>query len=160
MAKQEGIIRFTGTMGGITFTKNEDGYIARQKTTLDGNRIATDPNYARTRENNSEFGGAANAAKLMRDAAKDVVLSAKDSRLSNRLTKYMLKAAKLDTTSARGMRNVTDGDLTVLQGFDFNANAPITSIFSAQYTGTHQPRGGNNGSKHSCFYAYQRDSSS
>ena len=55
MAKQKGILKLDGTIGGITFYKSQDGYLAREKGGVDGNRIATDPNFQRTRENGSEF---------------------------------------------------------------------------------------------------------
>jgi hypothetical protein len=136
MAKQAGIIRLLGTIGNITFVKTEDGYLAKEKTSLSGDKIATSENFARTRENNSEFGNACIAGKLIRTSAHGVMKSAKDSKVTSRLVKYLMKALKLDSTSVRGERNVADGDVSVLQDFEFNNNAPLKTVLLPQYTGT------------------------
>ena len=54
MAKQTGIIKLKGTIGDISFYKTTDGHLAREKGGVDGNRIANDPAFQRTRENGSE----------------------------------------------------------------------------------------------------------
>ena len=63
MAQQKSILKLKGTIGGITFYKSKDGYLAREKGGVDASRIANDPGFARTRENGAEF---ANAASLIR----------------------------------------------------------------------------------------------
>jgi hypothetical protein len=134
MAKQKSIIKLTGTLGDITFVKTQDGYIAKEKSSVDGNRIATDAAFARTRENASEFGRAGKAVKLFRTAIRTLLQNAKDRRSSSRLVKEMMKVIKADATSTRGMRNVVDGEAELLQGFEFNSNAVISSTLFAQYT--------------------------
>ena len=60
MARQKGIIKLDGTIGGITFYKTtEDGYLAREKGGVSADKIANDPNFQRTRENGEGFGRAA-----------------------------------------------------------------------------------------------------
>ncbi|HEY0092582.1 MAG TPA: hypothetical protein VGB43_08860, partial [Flavobacterium sp.] len=62
MARQKGIIKLKGTMGGITFYKTSlDGHLAREKGGIEASRIASDPAFQRTRENGSEFGRAGRA---------------------------------------------------------------------------------------------------
>lgn len=57
MARQKGIIKLKGTLGGITFYKTSlDGHLAREKGGIEAERIANDLAFQRTRENNSEFG--------------------------------------------------------------------------------------------------------
>lgn len=142
MAKQKGIIKLPGTLGDITFVKTQDGYIAREKTCVDAGRIASDETFARTRENASEFGRAGKAVKLFRTAIRTLLLTAKDRRSSCRLVTAMMKVIKSDTTSARGMRNVADGEAELLQGFEFNSNAVVSSTLFAQYTaGINRPAG-------------------
>jgi hypothetical protein len=48
MATQEGIIQLKGTIGNITFLKTQDGYLAKQKSGVSGDRIAKDAAFART----------------------------------------------------------------------------------------------------------------
>ncbi len=38
MAKQTGIIKLKGTIGGISFYKTSDGHLAREKGGVDANR--------------------------------------------------------------------------------------------------------------------------
>jgi len=39
MAQQKGILPLKGTIGNITFYKSKDGYLAREKTSINGNRL-------------------------------------------------------------------------------------------------------------------------
>ncbi len=133
MARQNGIIKLKGTIGGITFYKSKEGNFAREKGGLDAKRIATDPAFARTRENGAEFGRAGNAGKLVRKALRNVMQNASDSRVTSRLTQEMMKVVKADATSVRGMRNVLDGELELLTGFEFNVNASLSNTLFAEF---------------------------
>ncbi|HEU4552217.1 MAG TPA: hypothetical protein VFS25_05265 [Chitinophaga sp.] len=99
-------------------------------------RIATDPAYERTRENMAEFERAGKAGKLLTDSMRILANHARDSRLTSRMSKAMSKVIKTDSVNARGMRTVQDGDLLQLQGFEFNIEAGLTSVFFAPYTVT------------------------
>lgn len=133
MAKQSSFITLEGTMGGITFVRTQDGYQARVKTSLNASRIASDPTFIRTRENASEFGRAGKAVKVFRTAVRTLLKNAKDRRSSSRLVKEMMKVIHADTTSVRGKRNVIDGEAELLQGFEFNVNAQMSSVLFASY---------------------------
>lgn len=133
MAKQIGILKTKGTLDDLTFAKTKDGYIVKKRTSLDGSRINSDPNFQRTRENNSEFGKAAKAGKLLRNAIRTQLQKAKDHRVVSRLTKEMMRVIKADTTSSRGQRNVIDGETEMLQGFDFNVNGKLSTTLYAPY---------------------------
>lgn len=134
MAKQTSFVKLEGTMGDVTFVKTKDGYLAKQKTSMNGDRIANGDTFERTRENNAEFGRAANAVKLLRIAIKSILKGARDSSVTARLVKEMVKVVKADATSDRGLRNVTDGEIELLEGFEFNSNAHLGTIISAAYT--------------------------
>ncbi len=138
MAKATGILKIEGTVEDLTFYKKDGVNYVRRKGGVSKERIANDPNFVRTRENGSEFGHAANAGKILRLAASTMVFRAKDSQLSSRLLKVMSQIKNLDSSSARGLRNVALGIATaegklVLKGFDFNANAPLKSVLFAPY---------------------------
>jgi hypothetical protein len=136
MAKQRGIIKIEGTLGDITFFKTEDGYIVKEKTHISGKRIATDPAFQRTRENNAEFGRAGKASKVLRNAIRTVLQNAKDKKVTSRLTTEMLKVVKADAVNARGLRKVLDAETEMLQGFNFNRNSMLESTLYAPYTST------------------------
>ena len=134
MARQNGIIKLKGTIGDITFYKTKDGHLAREKGTLDANRIKNDPAFQRTRENGSEFGRAGTAGKTLRTALRTLLLNASDNRMVSRLTQSMVKVIQADTTSERGLRNVIDGEAELLTGFEFNIRGKLGTSLFAPYT--------------------------
>ncbi len=134
MAKQRGIIKLEGTIGDITFHKSKDGYIAKEKSAVSADRIATDPAFQRTRENGAEFGRAGKAGKLLRNSLRSLLQKTSDSRMVSRLTKEMVRVIQADVTSTRGMRNVIDGEAELLTGFDFNENAKLSTTLYAPFT--------------------------
>lgn len=133
MAKQKGIIPLKGTIGNITFYKTKDGYLAREKGGIDGNRIATDPAFQRTRENGFEFGRAGAGGRVLRTALKNVLQHSSDSNMTGRLTREMMKVIKADTVNPRGQRNIIDGEAELLTGFEFNENGKIGTTLYALY---------------------------
>lgn len=136
MARQDGVIKLTGQMGGISFYKSKDGHLVRLKGGIDGDRIKNDPAFARTRENGAEFGRAGASGKLLRTALRTLIMNVSDSRMASRLTQQMMKVIQADATNARGERNVIDGESTLLQGFEFNQNGRLDKTFFAPYTPT------------------------
>jgi hypothetical protein len=129
MARQSGIIKLEGTIGDLTFYKSSDGMLARMKGGVDGDRIRKDPAFARTRENGSEFARAGSAGKLLRSAFRQMVMKAGDRYMVSRLTKEMVAVVKADATSVRGERNVLDGELELLIGFNFNEAVTLGDVF-------------------------------
>lgn len=139
MAKQTGLIKLKGTVGGVTFYKTKDGHLAKEKTSLDGARIQNDPSFARTRENGQEFGEAAKDGKLIRDALRTFINTAHDKRVTSRLTQTMIKVLKHDNTSLRGARTVAVAinqapAMSLLKGFNFNKNSILGTLLVKPYT--------------------------
>jgi hypothetical protein len=136
MARQKGIIKLKGTIGGITFYKSQDGYLAREKGGIEASRIASDPAFQRTRENGAEFGRAGKAGRLLRTALRPLLLNSADSRMVGRLTQRMVKVIQADQVSERGQRNVIDGEAELLMGFEFNIRGKLGTTLYAPYTTT------------------------
>lgn len=133
MARQKGIIKLKGTIGGVSFYKTQDGDLAREKGGVDGERIKTDAAFVRTRENGAEFGSAASAGKVLRDAIRPMLLNAADNRVVSRLTKLMTDIKNLDGSSVRGERSVGVAMTlatakALLKGFNFNKRAVLGSV--------------------------------
>jgi hypothetical protein len=138
MAQQKSIFKLKGTIGGVSFYKSKDGYLAREKGGVDASRIANDPEFARTRENGTEFAHSATAGKLLRDAVRVLGKDASDGRISSRLTQVMTQIKNLDSVNARGERSVAEGMNTdegkaILRGFNFNINAELGAVLSNPY---------------------------
>lgn len=138
MAKSSGIIKIEGTVEDLTFYKQNGKNFVRRKGGVPKERIQNDPNFVRTRENNTEFAHSGNSGKFLRMAMGSLVFKAKDPKLSARLLQVMSRIKNLDSSSVRGQRRVgvglttTQGKL-LLKGFDFNANAPLKSVFFAPF---------------------------
>lgn len=138
MAKSNGILKIEGTIEDLTFYKQDGQHYVRRKGGVSKDRIAGDPNYVRTRENNSEFGHCGNASRLLRLALGSMVARAKDSKLHSRLVQTLSRIKNLDTQSPRGQRLVGNGLDTpmgkqMLRGFDFNIHAPLQTVLEASY---------------------------
>ena len=133
MARQEGLIKLKGRIGDLTFYETKDGYQARGKKGISGDRILNDPKFQRTRENFAEFGTAGKAGKLFRNVFKPYSIGLADRRNSNRLTKLMLAVVKADAVNIRGQRKVLDAETEMLQGFEFNINAEVKNVVSMGY---------------------------
>jgi hypothetical protein len=135
MARQKGVIKLQGQMGGVSFYKSQqDGFLAREKGGVDASRIQNDPNFVRTRENGAEFGRAGAAGKLLRTALRALLINIADSRMTSRLTRELVKVIQADATNTRGLRNVIDGEAELLKGFEFNLDGKLGSTFFAPFT--------------------------
>lgn len=139
MARQKGILKIKGTLGGMTFYKTAaDGDLVREKGGISGERIANDAAFVRTRENNSEFGAAGAAGKVFRDSFRNMMMGAADGRVTSRVTKTMMDILKLDATNPRGKRLPATGlalpaGKALLKGFNFNLQAIVGAILFKPY---------------------------
>ena len=127
MARQKGIIKLKGKIGDLSFYKTKDGYLAREKGGIDKERMKNDPAFQRTRENGAEFGRAGKAGRLLRTSVRPLLLKAADGRVASRMTREMVKVVKSDTSNNRGERKVTEGDVLLLKGFEFNQNGKLNA---------------------------------
>ncbi len=138
MARQKSILKLQGTIGGISFYKSKDGYLAREKGGVDASRIANDPGFARTRENGAEFANAATAGKLLRDSVRVLGKAASDGRVTDRLTQIMAQIKNMDEANIRGERSAAEGmekdeAKLLLKGFNFNVNAILGAVLYKPY---------------------------
>ncbi len=88
-------------------------------------RMATDPNFERTRENAAEFAAAGKAAYLLRSIFRDVTVYAKDKITQARLLTVCKRVLSTDGVSNRGERSVANGDHLQFKNFNFNGRAGI-----------------------------------
>jgi hypothetical protein len=134
MARQLGAIKYKGTIGEVRHFKIKGlkGHYAGLKGGPTKEQILNDPEFQRTRENMSEFGGSATAAKSVRVGFAEVLGNTADARLAGRLTKTMKKINLMDTAGTRGRRSILISQNTqYLTGVNFNRGANFDSIFYA-----------------------------
>lgn len=137
--KQNGILPVKGRIADLIFYTTQYGQLVRSKGTLSRRRIAHDPSFARTREQNAEFGNAVKAAKLLRDTVGILGHDIFDNRLTPRLNKVMNAIKALDDVLERGKRTVATGithpeAVALLEGFNFNEHAKVSGILSRPFS--------------------------
>jgi hypothetical protein len=134
MAKQEGVIPISGAIGNLQFFKTKDGnFHVKQKRNFDKARLQKDPSYKRLREHMSEFAATAKGSKLLRGAINSLVNRVSDKDQQTRLSTLLLRIAKSDKLNPRGSRNIMDGDLNMLKGFEFSKTGTVSTTYFGLY---------------------------
>ena len=122
-------LKLRGSIGGMTFSQDEFGTIAKKKPTVSKDRIKNNPRSEGTRKGNMEMGGGSMAAKDLRLALKLKKNGIKDQyfsgRLSGRMRKVVLLGAGLFGQRKLDIRK----NGTLLEGFEFiNARPLVYSV--------------------------------
>ncbi len=137
MAIQKGPLKYVGTLGEVRHfkIKGNKGYFAGLKGGPTAQQIATDPAFARTRENMNEFGGSAIAGRSFRTSIASLIRNNGDSQVTGRITAIMKKINLEDASETRGQRAIL---VTVapqyLEGFEFNKFTSLNGVFNAPHT--------------------------
>jgi hypothetical protein len=135
MARQKGIIKMDGSLGGITFYKMSGEYMAKKATGPDRESIYREEKYAGMRENMQEFGGASTIGKTFRQTLQAFLPVMRDPHITGRLTK-LFKDVIIAGHGKKGERYFSVlpyGKL--LTGFEFSKNYFFDSFCRA----THLP---------------------
>lgn len=133
MAKQKGLIKLTGTIGGINFYFVKNEALAREAGGgFNSEAIKTKPNMQRVRENASEFGHCSKVKKHYLRALLPFLYRHKDGRLHSRMMTLFTSLKDQDGVSVRGERRVVKGLETMkgqrlLRQFEFTPNHPFIS---------------------------------
>jgi hypothetical protein len=137
MARQSNIFTSEGKVGQASFYKSKKkGYLVRQKGGVSAARMASDPAFENTRKNAAEFARAGQANKLLRTAFTSLLLNSGGGSSTARLTKLFMQVVQADTVRNFGERIVLSPNLTMLEGFDYNADAILSTTIGAPYTAT------------------------
>ena len=137
MAKQTGLVRYSGTMGGVRHFKIKglQGDFAGLVGGPSGDQILTAPEFERTRENMNEFGGCATAGKYIRTALSQIIKQMSDPQMTGRLTGILKQINLEDQTEARGYRAILiSEEKQYLIGFSFDKTTSLEGVFAAPYT--------------------------
>lgn len=130
MAKLKGDIQFTGSLGEHSAYKRRgtDGIILRKKGGASKERIQIGPEFARTRENNAEWGGASSGGKNVRVAMNNL-RHLGDPNVTGKLTALSMAILRLDLVHSRGKRPVQySAHKYLFEGFNLNDLKPFDSI--------------------------------
>ncbi len=142
MARQVGLVKYSGTMGGVRHFKIKglDADFAGLAGGPTKEQVRNDEAFVRTRENMNEFGGCAKAAKSLRVALSQIIKQYSDPRLTGRLTAIMKEINLKDVVNPRGERSILiSSEGQILEGLDYNKNITFSGVFHAPYTITSTP---------------------
>ena len=117
-----------GLAGGITFYTANGQNLAKQKSSLEGARVKTAPEFLNTRKNNFEFGQASAASKLIRDSFAQIVHNNSDVYVSGRTTAQALLCVQADQANPWGSRTFTGGNPNLMNQWEFNANCTFANV--------------------------------
>ena len=105
----------------MVFAETRHGHTVRKRSRkITKERIMTDPNFARQRENMVEFENAAQASGFFRNVLSKALIAIGTEDLNNKLTSAMKKVIFGDKINQRGKRTAMAGDSPLLEGFNFS----------------------------------------
>lgn len=134
MGKLKGIVQFTGSFNGLSFYELNGKIVVRKTGGFDGEKIKKNANYARVRENSSEFAHCAKAGKYFRLAIASSLLPLRIPYVHNHVLRLFQGILKWDTLNGRGQRTVSHGLLTpegkkALLAFEFDKTQKFSRYF-------------------------------
>lgn len=109
MAKYKSIIQLQGAIDGLVFYELNGVSVVRKKSGFNPEDFKTKENYARVRENSSEFGHCSKTGKMLRNAIYPYYQKCGDQYLYQKFAKLMTVIKDLDIVSERGKRTVYKG---------------------------------------------------
>lgn len=106
MAKYLAGGRVRGTLHGVTYQRNMyTGWVAKEKSSITAEQIATSPAFQRTRENNNEMKGVGLAVKALRGSLSQFLPFVTDPIVTGRMIR-VVKEAQLKSAGIRGQRTI------------------------------------------------------
>ncbi|MCB0476078.1 MAG: hypothetical protein KDC69_10395 [Flavobacteriaceae bacterium] len=131
MANQKGFIKLRGSLGGLTFYENKGKDVVRTTGGVEKDRIMKEAAFKRTRENMTEFGASAMVGKALRMGFANIINSMAGNYIVGRITGLMKRINSVGP-GIRGQRKFEIlNNKNLLEGFEFNKQAPLDSIFYA-----------------------------
>lgn len=128
MAKYLAGGRVRGTLHGVTYQRNlYTGWIAKEKSSITAEQIATSPAFQRTRENNNEMKGVGAYVKELRRSLDLFLPFVSDPIVTGRLIRSV-KAIQLKSPGQRGQRPIVGTNIAnglVSEGFEVSEPYPI-----------------------------------
>lgn len=106
MAKYLAGGRVRGTLHGVTYQRNMyTGWVAKEKSSITAEQIATSPAFQRTRENNNEMKGVGLAVKALRGSLSQFLPFVTDPIVTGRMIREV-KKAQIKSAGVRGQRKI------------------------------------------------------
>lgn len=133
MARYKSILQLRGSVDGLVFYQLNGVPVVRKKSGFDKNSFKTKDNYARVRENSSEFGHCSKVGKMLRHAVRPFSEKSGDKFLYQSFAKLMTEIKDLDHFSDRGKRSVEIG-LRTIEGKKLLTEFAFGKVNSIKYS--------------------------
>ncbi|WP_276484047.1 hypothetical protein [Paraflavitalea pollutisoli] len=129
MAKLIAPFKLQGSVGDLTFYAGEDGEtLVKSKSSPREWEMKHGERFQRSRLCNAEWQVATAATKTFRLAMCDLKSGVEERRLAGRMNGWLLQAIRSDVQHDWGERQLLSGDLSVLEGFEFNRKMPLDNL--------------------------------
>lgn len=120
--------------GGITFFTGKNGSIICRSKPGPNKQMKTHPRYQRTREHQALFAAAATAGKEIRACFRDWTNRIPHPHLAARLSTKLMRVMNAGGCEDRMKPCLHKGDISLLEGFDFNPKVNIHSVYRGPYS--------------------------
>ena len=135
MARQAHSLKITGTIGDVTYLKLNGNYIARKKSSLNADRVASDPAFKNSRGASSEFGKVSQAGKFFRQSLGAFTSEGSGKRLADSVME-LLNSIKNTVDRPTGERTITAAlqdpeAVKAFEGFEFNQKSQVGRFFGS-----------------------------
>jgi|GEM_PF-1267095 len=121
MATLNGIVRFSGQVGDFIFYRRGKKDVVRSKA-------LTHQLSENSKKSAKDFGEASRNAAYIRKAFAAMVKDYGTGDLTTRLTKRMHAVFKSITAAHAGHKKISDGNLKLMEGFEFNAYTSLGNL--------------------------------
>lgn len=140
--KQRSIFPISGSTEHFTFYSTKYGHLVRRRSKkIAKKRIATDPRFEGVRKTNAEFSTVMNSVKLISASFGRLIQHAKTGDTHSRLVRLLFSVLKTDKVNQRGSRKVCDGEVEMLERFEFNDKVKLDNVLHAMYAVSFNRRG-------------------
>ena len=134
MGKLMGLIKFTGKFDGLSFYEVNGKIVVRKTGGFDSEKIKTNSNYVRVRENSTEFAQSAITGKYFRTSISLYLKKMRIPYVHNSIVSLFQQITKFDIVNSRGERKVGNGIVTVegikaIRHFEFDKKTSFASVF-------------------------------
>jgi hypothetical protein len=134
MPKQSGLIKLKGQIDGFSFYERNGEALMRRAGGISAEKIKTDPEMVRIRENNTEFGLATVAGKAVRMGLVQVYDQYTDTNATARMVK-VCRAIIGRVAGVRGQRSFLPlANRDLLLSFVFDEGVALEEVFRAPYS--------------------------
>ena len=127
MARQTGIIRLNGQIGGLDFYQSEGVDMVRNKTGPTTKQFKKDKAFENSRKASSDFGTAGGLAGKLKRVIIYMYGPALNPQINSQLTGKFISVLAKDSIHPKGERRILYGDVSKLVGIDFTANTNLRS---------------------------------